>query len=216
MRWSWLTRNFFWKLGSLTLSALLWFSIVGEPELTTTHVAPILYKSLPKDLLLGPETLDAVRIELRGPAGRLTSTSLSDMAVQLDLGTVTEPGERTFTLSDNDMHLPDGVTFLRAVPAQLRLQFARKKYKEVPVEVRLASTPPAGYVVAKQEVRPEAIQIAGPESSVDAITSALTDAIDLSRVTASQEFHVHTYVGDRQVWLESSPVIQVRLTIEKK
>jgi len=37
MNWRKLTRNLGWKIGSLMLSILLWFTIVGEPEVVTTH-----------------------------------------------------------------------------------------------------------------------------------------------------------------------------------
>ena len=66
-----LTHNFGWKLGSLALAVLLWFAILGEPELVTTHTAPILYKNLPRGLLIGSDALDQVRVELRGPSGKL-------------------------------------------------------------------------------------------------------------------------------------------------
>ncbi len=216
MSWRWLTRNFGWKLGALALSAVMWFAIVGEPELVTTRAVPILYRNLAPNLLVGPEALEVVRVEVRGPAARLSGANLADLAVMLDLANVSGPGERTFTLSDGDLHLPEGVTFLRAVPSQLHLRFARRKSREVPVEVRFSSSLPPGCHIVKQEVIPATLQIAGPEARVDGIGAAQTDAIDLSGVTDSREVKVNTFVADPQVWLESPPSVRVKLTIEKK
>jgi len=213
--WRLITHNFGWKLGSLVLAVALWFAIVGEPELVTTRAVPILYKNLPSDILIGSDAVDAVRLELRGPSGRLSPGALADLVVTLDLASVGGPGERTFTLSDGDLHLPQGVTFLRAIPSQLRLRFARRKTKDVPVEVRIGSPPPAGYQVVRQEVVPEMLRISGPEPRVDAVRNAQTDAIDLSTITQPTEVHVNTLVTDPLVWLESSPVVTIRLTIEK-
>src|SRR5579883_2573336 len=165
---TWLTRNFVWKLGAFALSAALWFAIIGEPELVTTRSVPILYKNLPKDLLIGQAAIDSVHLELRGPSSKLTGSSLSELAVLLDLSSVTGPGERTFTLSDSDLKLPEGVSFLRAVPSQLRVRFSRKMSKAVPVEVRVGKSPPPGYEIVKQEVEPPSISIAGPEARVEA------------------------------------------------
>jgi YbbR domain-containing protein len=212
----WITRNLGWKLGALALSAVLWFAIIGEPELVTTRAIPILYKNLPSDLLIGPDALEVVRVELRGSAGRLTGANLSDLAVLLDLGGVGGPGERTFTLSDADLRLPDGVTFLHAVPSQLRLRISRRKSKEVPVAVRFVSSLPPGYQIAKQEVFPEKVEISGPEARVNAISSAETDAIDLSGMQESQEMRVNTFIADPQVWLDSPPMVRVKLTLEKR
>jgi YbbR domain-containing protein len=213
--WRAVTRNLGWKLGSLVLSVSLWFAIVGEPELVSTHSAPILYKSLPPDLLIGAAATDSVRLELRGPASKLTAGNLSDVAVLLDLSSIGGPGERTFTLSDNDFHLPQGVTFLRAIPSQLRLQFAHMEKKDVPIEVRIAQPPPSGYRVTGQTVTPNQMRIAGPEPRVERTASAQTDAIDLSSVTQSSEFHVNTFISDPQVRLESSSLVTVKLTIER-
>jgi hypothetical protein len=210
-----LTRHFGWKLGSLTLAVLLWFAILGQPELVTTHTAPILYKSLPQGLLIGSEALDQVRVELRGPSGKLSPDLLAEMAVLLDLSDVKGPGERTFTLSDADFHLPQGVTFLRSVPSQLRVRFARLLSREVPVDVRIYAPPPPGYRLVSQQVVPDKLRIAGPEGRVIAVTGAETDAIDLSGIMANAEIKASAFISDPQVRFEVSPVVTVKVIVEK-
>lgn len=214
--WRRVFHNAGWKLGALSLSALLWFGVVGEPEVAATHTVPILYKNLPRDLLIGSSAIDSVRIELRGPSSRLTNLALADVAMTLDLSSVAGPGERTFTLSNADLRLPDGVVFLRSIPSQLRLHFARLKAKDVPVELRFGSALPPGYRIVEQDVTPQVLHIAGPENRVDAVAGAQTDAIELGGVRETQVVRVNTFVADPQVWLESSPVVAVRLVIEKK
>lgn len=209
------TRNLGWKLGSLLLAVLLWFAMVGAPEAVTTHSAPILYRNLSQELLIGQDAVDSVRLELRGPSGRLSSAALSDLAVELDLGEIKSPGERTFTLSDSDLRLPDGVTFIRAIPSQLRLRFARRATKDVPVEVRFSALPPPGFSIVHQQVTPEKVRVAGPEYRVNAIRLAQTDAIDLSGATTDQTIRVNTFIADPQVWFESAPAVTVKLTIAR-
>jgi YbbR domain-containing protein len=210
-----ITRNFGWKLGSLALAVLLWLAILGEPELVTTHTSPILYKNLPRGLLIGSDALDQVRVELRGSSGKLSADRLAEMAVLLDLADVKGPGERTFTLSDADFHLPQGVTFLRAVPSQLRVRFARLASRDVPVNVRIYAQPPVGYHIVKQETMPEKLRIAGPEGRVNSVASADTDAIDLSGITANTEMKVNAFISDPQVRFEVSPAVTVKLVIGK-
>jgi YbbR domain-containing protein len=209
-------RNAGWQLGSLGLAIILWFAVVGEPELATIHNVPVLYRNLPKGLLIGSTAIDTVRVELRGPASRLNNAALADVAVLLDLSSVDGAGERTFTLSDADIRLPDGVTFLRSIPSQMQLRFARVKSKDVPVALRFGQPLGSGWRIARQEVTPQTLRISGPENRVDAVTSAQTDAIDLSAVQQDSEIRVNTFVADPQVWLESSPLVTVRLTIEKQ
>jgi YbbR domain-containing protein len=210
-----ITRNLGWKLGSLTLSVLLWFAILGEPELVTTHTAPILYKNLPQGLLIGSDALDQVRVELRGPSGKLSPDLLSEMAVLLDLNDVKGAGERTFTLSDADFHLPQGVTFMRSVPSQLRVRFAKLLSREVPVDIRIYAPPPAGYRIVSQQTVPDRLRITGPEGRVTSVASAETDALDLSGITANTEIKANAFISDPQVRFEVSPVVTVKLVIEK-
>lgn len=214
--WRRLFHNAGWKLGSLGLAILLWFAVVGEPELATIHNVPVLYRNLPKGLLIGSNAIDSVRVELRGPTSRLTNVALSDVAIMLDLSSVDGPGERTFTVSDGDIRLPDGVTFLRSIPSQMQLRFGRVKAKDVPVELRFGTPLGPGLRIVKQEVIPQTLHISGPETRVDAVTSAQTDAIDLSGIRQDSEIRVNTFVADPQVWLESSPAVTVRLTIEQQ
>jgi YbbR domain-containing protein len=210
-----LTHNLGWKLGALVLAILLWVATVGEQELVTTHAVPILYRDLPADLLIGSDAVDAVRVELRGPASKLVPTSLGDLAITLNLSDVNGPGQRTFTLSGADLHLPPGVTFLRAVPSQLRINFPRRVYKDVPVEIQIGAQPAAGYHVVSQEVVPRTVRIVGPERRVGAIAGAQTDAIDLSSATADMEIRVNAFVSDPQVWMETPSLVTVRVGIEK-
>ena len=216
MIWRRIFHNIWWKLGALALSLLLWYAVVGEPEVATTRTVPIVYKNLPRDLLIGSNAVDAVRVELRGPSSRLTSAGLGEVVMTLDLAGVDGPGERSFTLSDADLHLPDDVTFLRSIPSQLRLRFARLKSKEVPVELRFATPLRQGYRIVHQEVTPERLRIAGPENRIDSVTSAQTDSIDLGSFNQTTSIRINAFLSDPQVWLESSPVITVRFAIEKE
>jgi YbbR domain-containing protein len=217
MSWIWrrLTHNLGWKLGALALAIVLWVATVGEQELVTTHAVPILYRDLPSDLLVGSDALDVVRVDLRGPASKLTAASLADLAITINLSDVNGPGQRTFTLSSSDLHLAPGVTFLRAVPSQLRINFPRRVSKDVPVEIQIRAQPAAGYRVVSQEVVPPTVRIVGPEGRVSAVAGAQTDAIDLSSVTAATDFQVNAFVSDPQVWMETPSLVRVRVHIEK-
>lgn len=209
------THNLQWKLLSLLIAFGLWAIVVREPELVTSQSAPVFFKDLPKDLEIGSEVPDRVHLEIRGPAGKLTPASLADTAILLDLSSVRTAGERTFTVSGPSLNLPRGVTFLRAIPSQLRLRFDRVLTKEVPVQVRIATPQPAGYTMIDQVIRPEKLKITGPENHVRQIESAQTDPIDLSGVVSNAEFHVHAYVSDPQVRFEGPSIVTLRVYVEK-
>ncbi len=173
-------------------------------------------KGLNSDLLIGSDAVDQVRVELRGPTSKLRPSSLTDLAILIDLsGSARAARTPTFTLSGTDLHLSPGVTFIRAVPSQLRVPIARKVSKDVPVQIQIGAPPPAGYHVTGMDASPAVVRIDGPEPRVGPITSAQTEAIDLSHSTSATEVHVNVFVADTRVGLESDPVVTVRFNIEK-
>ncbi len=210
-----LLHNIFWKVLSLLIALVLWFIVVREPELVTSHAAPIFLKNLPGDLEIGSDLPDRVYVEIRGPSGKLTPASLAETAVVLDLAAVHEPGERTFNVSYSSLNLPRGVAFLRAVPSQLRLRFNRTASKMVPVQIQIAHAQPAGYRILAEEAEPVKLKITGPEDRVGRIEAAQTDGIDLSAVVSRAEFRVHAFVSDPRVRFDGPSVITVRVTVEK-
>jgi YbbR domain-containing protein len=218
--WNWvwrrLTINFWWKISSLAIAVLLWVAVGGEPELVTIQAVPVLYRNLPKGLLLLiSDSPDEIRVQLRGHSGTLGRAALSEVFASLDLAGVTAPGEQTFTLSASDFSLPSGVSFLRAAPSQLRLRFDRSGTKDVRVVARLDGSVPAGYRIAGQIVTPDHLSISGPEQRVSAITAADTDVVEVGSLTRSTDIKVNAFVADARVQFTSPPVVTVHLTIEK-
>jgi diadenylate cyclase len=208
-------KNIGWKLGSLCAAFLLWLAVTVTPDTVTYHGAPILYRNLASDLMVTGDSPETIRIELRGTAGQLTEAALAGTVVVFDLAGVKSPGERTFTISDTNLNLPPGVTFLRGLPSQFRLRFSRLMTKDVPVEIHLSGALPPGYRLASQSVSPPTLRIAGSETRVGAVEKLQTDTIDLSHLRESGEFRVDAFATDPQLRLESSPAVIVKLSIEQ-
>jgi diadenylate cyclase len=208
-------KNLGWKLASLVLAVLVWLAFSSTPDVVTTYTAPIVYRNLNSGWMVTGNSPESVHLELRGGAGRLTAASLAETVVLFDLAYVKTVEDRTFTISESNLNLPPGVTFLRAVPSQLRLRLARLAAKEVPVEVQFSGSLPAGYRLTGQSVSPDRLSIAGSETRVTAVTQVQTDPVDLRGVTQSGERRVDAFVDDPQVRFESPPAVTVKLTIER-
>lgn len=209
-----LTHNIGWKLGSLALATLLWFAVVGEPELVTVQAVSVYYQNLPSGLVQTTE-LPEVQLELQGPSAVLSRENLSGVKILLDLSRVTAPGEQSFTISGQDVVLPGGVSFRSAVPSRLFLQFDRRVTKEVPVRVEMTGLPAEGYLVTSRQATPPNVRVSGPEMRLRALESAVTDPVDVSGRTAGLEAQLNAYVTDPALQLESPSLVTVQVTIEK-
>jgi YbbR domain-containing protein len=206
-----LLQNLGWKFLSLFFATLLWFLVAREPPIATSINVPIQFRNMSDDLDISSEIPERVRLEVRGPSGRLSRDNLAEAAVVLDLASVGNPGERTFTFVDRNVRLPAGVNFYKAVPSQVTVRFERLMYKSVPVRARYGTGPPDGYAIVNSSFEPPSLRIVGPESHIQPIDFVSTDPIDLSNVIGRAEMRVHINLGDPQVRL--NPPVQVRFTV---
>jgi len=211
-----LTENLLWKLFSLAVAFGFWWALAGETEVATSVPASVQYRNVPPELELNTDDIQRLFLKVRGPAARLSTASLSQTMLVLDLENATQPGEQTFTIGPKNLRLPPGVSLVRVVPPQVRVRLERRAFKDVPVEVRFAGPPPHGYRVVKQQVQPSRLRLVGPESRLEQVGPVQTDPIDLSSKLANAEFRVPVFLPDPQVRFdEPDPVVTVRVTLEK-
>jgi YbbR domain-containing protein len=208
------TRNLGWKLLSLLIAIALWLAVAREPEVATSLTVPVEYKNPRDDLDISGTLPDRVRLEIRGPSGRLTRDNLSAVAAVLDLSDA-QPGDRTYSIRGRNLNLPAGVVFYKAVPSQLTLHFDQLAFRQEPIQAVYVNTPP-GYRVADAQFSLAEVRIRGPQDRVQKINQVKTDPLDLSGVSGQKIFSTHLNVGDPQVRLVDVPTeIIVRVKLEK-
>lgn len=210
------TQNAGWKLLSLVVAIAYWMTVASEPELATIVSVPVQYRNFPKDLDISSEIQDSVDIEARGMRGRLRDLADSKTAAVLDFASVTEPGVRTFSLTDNEIKVGRGIELIRIIPAQLRFTFERKMERLVPVTVNFSGKLPAGLQLDSDTITPPQLTVSGPESHVRRVTVVQTDPFDLNHVTGNTEQTLAVFVDQPQVHLNgNSPRVLVRIKIRK-
>lgn len=208
-------RDLWWKLLSLGIAVLLWVFVVSEPMVSSLVSVPVQFKGMPENLEISSEVMETVFLEVRGPASELVQMEQQKgYAVVLDMSRV-RAGERTFTIGPGDVVLPRGTRLVRAIPSQLRFEFERRVWRDVPVRVRLGEPQP-GYVLAGAEVSPPTLRIVGPESRVGRIESVTTDPVDISNVVGSSESRVTAYIEDPHVRFANPPQVVVKVQVRAR
>jgi YbbR domain-containing protein len=211
-----LTQNLGLKIFSLLVSLLLWFTYASDPEIGAFVSAPVEYKNMPEDLEIGSELAPAVSLDVRGPSAKVTGFSAANPTVALDFSGVNKPGEVTYQINERNVDVPSGVRLVRAIPAQIRLEFERRIRRDVPVQARFSGAPPPGYDMVRYEVSPRNLTVAGPESHVEGVEYAVTDPVDLSSLVAASEFQVNAFVSDPHVRFENPVKVSVKVFVEKR
>jgi hypothetical protein len=198
-------QNFAWKLLALAIAVLIWALVASEPEMATFTSVRLEYKNMPEDVEISSEPDETVLLELKGPSGELRGDGLRP-AVVVDVGGV-GPGQHTFTIGDRNVRLARGVRLVRATPSQVSLTFEPHAERTVPVQVRWTGAAPDRF-----HVQPRSIGIEGPASHVAKVAAAVTDPIDLSRMTGSAvRVNVVTAPEDSYVRFRSTAMVTVEV-----
>ena len=212
-----LTRNAAWKLLSLAAAVLLWIAVASEPEVSAFISVRVEYKNLPTGLEIDSDIAESVILEVRGPSGELRGLPETRRlyGVVLDMSDVS-PGQHTFIIDGGNIRVPRGVQLVRAIPAQVHMNFEPSTVDNVPVHVRFAPSLPSSLQIVSATPEPASLPVSGPASRVARLTQAETDPIALKPEAGVAEYHVNAYVNDPRVRFQSSARITVKVTVGEK
>ncbi len=202
------------KLLSLAVAVLLWAAVTRDPVAEVAVNVPVEFHNAPEHLEISSETIPQVQVRVRGPVREVRDLSPTEVHAVIDLAN-TEPGERTYDMSPQRIHLPGGLQVVQAVPSQIRLSFDTRASKQVAVEPRVIGTFATGYRIQKVTPAPPDVTIVGPSTHVRGVETAITDPVDASGVVGTATFVTHAYVSDPMVRLANPTPIRVTVTTEK-
>jgi len=115
----WVLHNFWLKVLSLVLATGLWLAISPdqEPAEITVRV-PIEFRHVPPQLEISSVTIPEAQVRVRGPEQMIRDLRSTDIHADLELKDA-EPGEHTFYLTAQQIHLPRNLTVVQVVPVRV-------------------------------------------------------------------------------------------------
>ena len=190
-----MTKN---KLGALALSFVialsLWMYVrtyVNTDYEQTFYNIPVALEGesmlSERQLMLLREDEYEVNIKVHGSRQDVSKINAGNIQVVADLSNLYEPGVHNLTYSiiyPGDV--PTGAVSAEKNPDRVKVEVARKKTKEIPVQVRYEGDVPAEYIkdTSALELDYSYVEITGPEEVVDRIDHAMV-AVDCDGRTES-------------------------------
>ena len=115
----WVLHNFWLKALSLVLATGLWLAISPdqEPAEITLRV-PIEFRDVPPQLEIGSVTIPEAQVRARGPERMIRELRSTDIHVDLELKDA-KPGEHTFDLTAQQIHVPRDLTVVQVQPVRV-------------------------------------------------------------------------------------------------
>ena len=209
----WPFRNLGLKLLSLGIGTLLWISVSGEEVVERGLRAPLELQQFPQGLEIQGEAPSTVDVRVRGTAGALSSMGPGDIVAVLDLHSV-RAGNRLFAMTPDQVRSPFGVEVVQVTPSTIALALENSLTRSVPVAPSLEGSPEAGYVVfGKPIVRPDHVDIIGPETAVKRATEAVTETISDEGLHDTFRQEVSVGLLDPSLRLKTQHTVSVTVTI---
>ena len=203
------------KFLSTLVAVMLWLIVAGERVVERVMRAPVEFQNLPAGLELVGNPPDTVEVRLRGSSGALSRLAAGDMSAVLDL-TTARPGRRLFHITQNHVNVPYGLEIVQVGPSTLMMEFEPTGIRQVRVEPDVDGRPANGYEVTKVTSDPQMVEVAGPETALKRLQSAITEPVSVTDQTRSVREVVTIGVPDSSLRLRSPQTAVVTVTISPR
>ena len=211
----WITHNWVLKIVSLILATMLWMAVSNEASSEIGLDVPLEYGNIPAQLEITGDMTNTVQVRLRGSSNVIKDISAKDIAATIDLSKM-RTGEKIVALSPQNVQAPFGTEVIRVNPSSVRFSLERTLAKTVPIVPTILGQPSDGYEIGQVLVSPSAIEVEGPESRVDTLSSIATVPIRLDRRQSHIEQTADLDVPDPQIRLQHPSPVNVKIEIRRK
>jgi len=211
----WVTNNWFLKIVSLLLATLLWAAVSNEASSEIGLDVPLEYRNIPARLEITGDMTNTVQVRLRGASNVIKGITAKDVATKIDL-TEMRPGEKTITLSPQNVQVPFGADVIRVNPSSVRFTLEPTVTKNVPIVPTIVGRPPDGYEIGQVLLRPNRVEVEGPESRMNTLSSIATVPIRIDHRQATLEQSFDLDVPDPQIRIQHPSPVSIKIEIRKK
>ena len=174
-----LFHNWFLKLLSLILAAVLWMTVASESTSEIAIEVPLEYRNVPADSEVTGDAANTVEVRLRGPSSMIREIQSQDVSSTIDVASLGQT-ETIVPLTAQNISAPFGIEVVGVTPTRVRLTVEKTVTKTVPVVAVIVGEPADGFRVIRSSVMPASVEIHGPETRVHAIAKVHTTMIDVS------------------------------------
>jgi YbbR domain-containing protein len=167
------------KVSALVLASILYL-IARQPFIEVRVVGvPVEFSGLREGVeLMSDTTPQTVNLRLRGRRDQVRGLMPNQMSVMANLANK-EPGERVVQLRLRDVVAPEGVEVLQIEPASIKLRLEPVGKKLVNVEPSIIGNLDEGVELYRITATPNALEVTGPQSHLDALKQLKTESVSL-------------------------------------
>lgn len=208
-----LSTNLKLKILALAFATALWFFVAGQSDTEVGFLVPIVFKGMPKELVMTSSPPEDAEVRVGGPKFLINNLSPSQIMVEIDLAGAKE-GLNTVRLAPKDVSTPTGVGVLRVRPTSIDIRMEKLVSVSLPVRVRLAGKPAAGFKVASVTALPASVNASGTKKDLQTMEWVYTRPVDVSGLTETAQFTAALEIPAREFRSVSAEKVTVKVKIE--
>ncbi len=211
---TWITHNWFLKLLAIGFAMTLWVAVASETSSEIGIEVPLEYHNIPPQMEITGDAANTVEVRLRGAANVVKDITPKQVVTTVDLAN-SAPGDKTVSLTPQNVQAPFGTEVIRINPAQVRISLEQTVSKAVAVLPATQGQPADGFELGKIMVSPGRVRIQGPESRLRAVNSVSTVPISVAGKHSSLQQSVGLEPPDAQIRIQQQSKVDVRIEIRK-
>jgi len=208
-------RNLGLKAAALLLGTLLWFTVSGQQVEGIVSRIPVLYRNVPSALEITGERQFEVAVQLRGSYNQIAAIGPGNVNVVVDLADA-RPGPTVIPLRTDQVVVPLGVQVTQIDPGSVTLLIEKSGTVDLPITALVEGQPAPGYAVGAVTVEPKKVRVAGPESRLRGVASAITERVSVEGVSSTVTQTVTIGVPDNELRLTDARTARVTVSIVPK
>ncbi|MCZ6465210.1 MAG: CdaR family protein [Proteobacteria bacterium] len=200
---------------SITIAAFLWGVAHGSSSVERAYDIPVEIRGLKDKFVVTDMSTDALNVRIGGSRAALRNLEPNDLVYDLDL-TGVKRGEAEFEVDASrvEEQLPRGSRILSRSPSKVVVRVELKGRKAVSIRADIAGEPAEGFRLVGVEVDPHRVWLIGARSEVLRLNEVVTEPIDISELSETEERRVRLFLGGGTVWKEEKGPVTVHIEIE--
>jgi YbbR domain-containing protein len=185
--WSFLFRNFWYKLAALIMALLLWFHVATDHVYETSRAFPLEIVNLPPQLVLSEKIPRQVEVDIRGRGKEHLKLLLSERrSIKID-ARLFKVGETDYVIKPQQIPIPEGLELEVTniiLPQELKIKLDSLLEKKMEVRPRITILPEKGFIqVGDLRYNPTKVIVSGPKNLVANLKEIYTSQKVLENVT---------------------------------
>jgi YbbR domain-containing protein len=201
-------RNFWLKIASIGLAAMLWVAVVVIGQTVISVEVPVEFKNLGEGVLVSGSGARTVTLTLKGHERFLQNIKREDLAVTLDMEGK-GVGRHSYAVRVSDVKHPPTVRVVSVKPALLNILIEERMSREVPVRAVITGIPKRGFSVRGVEVVPGTVRVEGASSIVRSRRRPEAGPVDVSGAIGDVAEEVLITPGSGVVLTDDSVTVKV-------